>query len=196
VVIPGAPRAACLPCICFFGGDPSTQAVHAIRTSEISLERNPDRILRICFETNGRWDPRLLARAARLSLRSGGCIKFDLKAWTPEVHRALTGFGPELTRENFERLMPSYRARPDPPLLIACTLLVPGYVDEQEVGSIARWLASLDASIPYNLLVFHPQCRMEDLPVTSRKQTTACLEAAKEAGLERVHVGNLHLLRE
>jgi pyruvate formate lyase activating enzyme len=183
-------------CICFFGGDPSSQAVHAIRASEISLEKTRDRILRICFETNGRWDPVLLSRAARLSLRSGGCIKFDLKAWTPEVHYALTGFGPDLTRENFASLMPLYRDRPEPPFLIACTLLVPGYVDEQEVGSIARWLASLDASIPYNLLVFHPQFLMEDLPRTSRKQTNACLEAAKDAGLDRVHVGNRHLLMD
>ena len=182
-------------CICFFGGDPSTQAVHAIRTSEVSLEQSKGRILRICFETNGRWDPLLLARAAGLSLRSGGCIKFDLKAWTPEVHHALTGFGPHLTRKNFESLIPSYRARPEPPFLIACTLLVPGYVDEEEVGSIADWLASLDPSIPYNLLVFHPQFLMEDLPVTSRNQTKACLQAANDAGLERVHVGNLHLLR-
>jgi pyruvate formate lyase activating enzyme len=182
-------------CICYFGGDPSSQAVHAIRASEISLEQSQGRILRICIETNGRWDPRLLSRAARLSFQSGGCIKFDLKAWTPEVHYALTGFGPDLTRKNFASLMPMYRNRPEPPFLIGCTLLVPGYVDEQEVGSIARWLASLDATIPYNLLVFHPQFLTEDLPVTSRRQTTACLEAAKDAGLERVHVGNLHLLR-
>lgn len=181
-------------CVCFFGGDPSTQAAHAIRSSRLILEQSRGRIRRICFETNGRWDPLLLTRAARLSLRSGGCIKFDLKAWTPEVHYALTGFEPELTRENFERLIPSYRARPEPPFLIACTLLVPGYVDEQEVGSIARWLASLEPSIPYSLLVFHPQFQMEDLPVTSRRQATACLEAARDAGLERVRIGNLHLL--
>lgn len=182
-------------CICFFGGDPSTQAVHAIRTSEICLKQAQGRILRICFETNGRWDSRLLARAAGLSLRSGGCIKFDLKAWTPEVHKALTGFGPELTRNNFESLVPFHRARPEPPFLIACTLLVPGYVEEQEVGSIGRWLASLDPSIPYSLLVFHPQFLMEDLPITSRSQTNACLQVAKDAGLEHVRVGNLHLLR-
>lgn len=182
-------------CICFFGGDPSSQAVHAIRTSEIALEQARARILRICFETNGRWDPDLLQRAARLSLRSGGCIKFDLKAWTHEVHYALTGFGPELTRTNFESLMPLYRDRSEPPFLIACTLLVPGYVEEEEVGAISRWLASLDASIPYNLLVFHPQFLMEDLPVTSRSQAFASLQAARQAGLERVHIGNLHLLR-
>jgi pyruvate formate lyase activating enzyme len=182
-------------CVCFFGGDPSTQAVHAIRSSRIMLEKCRGRVLRICFETNGRWEPLLLAQAADLSLRSGGCIKFDLKAWTPEVHYALTGFAPELTRENFEGLVKAYRTRPEPPFLIACTLLVPGYVDEQEVAFIARWLASLDPSIPYSLLAFHPQFMMDDLPVTSRRQAYACMHAAKDAGLERVRIGNHHLLR-
>ncbi len=183
-------------CVCFFGGDPSTQAVHALRSIRIMLEQSQGRVLRVCFETNGRWDPVLLRKAADLSLRSGGCIKFDLKAWSPEVHYALTGFGPELTRKNFEDLIPSYRARPEPPFLIACTLLVPGYVDEQEVGSIARWLAALDPSIPYSLLAFHPQFMMDDLPMTSRRQAKACLDAATDAGLQRVRVGNLHLLQD
>lgn len=183
-------------CICFFGGDPSTQAPHAIRTSRMALKQAQGRILRICFETNGRWNPVLLDQAARLSMESGGCIKFDIKAWTREVHLALTGFDPDLARENFERLVPLYKARSEPPLLLASTLMVPGYVDEQEVSLIAGWLASLDPSIPYSLLVFHPQFFMEDLPVTSRRQATACLEAAKGAGLERVHVGNLHLLKD
>jgi pyruvate formate lyase activating enzyme len=183
-------------CICFFGGDPSTQAAHAIRTAQIALRRASGRILRICFETNGRWNPVLLDRAARLGFESGGCIKFDLKAWSPEVHMALTGFGPEQTRENFERLVPLFRARKEPPFLVAATLLVPGYVTEHEVGPIARWLASLDRGIPYSLLVFHPHFLLEDLPVTPRRQVEACLKAAREAGLERLHVGNLHLLKD
>jgi pyruvate-formate lyase-activating enzyme len=54
---------------------------------------------------------------------------------------------------------------------------------------------SPEPSIPYNLLVFHPQFLMEDLPVTSRRQATACLEAARDEGLERVRVGNLQLFK-
>jgi len=181
-------------CICFFGGDPGTQAAHAIRASRLALEQSRGRVLRVCFETNGRWNPMLLDRAAAVSFGSGGCIKFDIKAWTREVHYALTGFDPEDTKACFERLVPLHRARPWPPFLVACTLLVPGYVTAEEVGPIARWLAGLDPSIPYSLLVFHPHFLMDDLPVTPRSQVAACLEAARQAGLERVHVGNLHLL--
>ncbi len=183
-------------CICFFGGDPCTQAAHAIQVAQIALAKAGQRILRVCFETNGRWNPILLEKAGRLSLASGGCIKFDIKAWTKEVHYALTGFDPELTRERFEQLVPLYKARAWPPFLVACTLLVPGYVNEDEVAAIAQWLATLDRSLPYSLLVFHPQFLMKDLPVTPRTQVDACLKAARKSGLKRIHVGNLHLLRE
>jgi len=50
-------------CICYFGGDPSPQLPFAIRASEIALERNLDRILRICWETNGSMHPGLMRRA-------------------------------------------------------------------------------------------------------------------------------------
>ena len=40
----------------------------------------------------------------------------------------------DVTRENFERLVPLHRKRSEPPFLVACTLLVPGYVTEKEVA--------------------------------------------------------------
>ncbi|RLI07190.1 radical SAM protein, partial [Candidatus Bathyarchaeota archaeon] len=72
-------------------------------------------------------------------------------------------------------------------------LLVPGYVDAAEVEAIARFIADLDPSIPYSLLVFHPAHLMRDLPVTPLKQAVECYRAARRH-LERVHVGNLSLL--
>jgi pyruvate formate lyase activating enzyme len=84
--------------------------------------------------------------------------------------------------------------RPEPPFLIASTLMVPGYIDDQEVGHIASFISSLNPDIPYSLLAFHPSYHMKDLPPTSRKQAMECLDAARNAGLKRVKVGNLHLL--
>jgi pyruvate formate lyase activating enzyme len=79
-------------------------------------------------------------------------------------------------------------------LLVASTLLVPGYVDEEEVRAIARFIASLDPTTPYSLLAFHPAFAMADLPPTSRRHALACKAAAEEAGLSRVRVGNEHVL--
>ena len=183
-------------CICYFGGDPSPQLPHALRASRLALERNQGRILRICWETNGTMHPSLLRQAAELSLRSGGCIKFDLKAWSEGLHIALCGVTNRRTLENFELLAGYTKERPSPPFLIASTLLIPGYIDREEVAKIASFIASLNPEIPYSLLAFHPQFVMGDLPTTSRRLAYECLETAKEAGLKKVRIGNIHLLRD
>ena len=181
-------------CICYFGGDPSVQAAHALATSRIALSQAGDRILRICWETNGSVSRPLLDQMARLSLRSGGCIKFDLKAYDDKLHIALCGVSNRHTLESFAHLARLIPQRPEPPFLMASTLLVPGYVDTEEISRIAQFIASLDPNIPYALLAFYPQFEMTDLPATSRGHAEQCLAAAREAGLTRLRVGNLHLL--
>lgn len=181
-------------CICYFGGDPTPQMSFALRASRKAMEKKRGKILRICWETNGSMRRSLLHKAVELSLNSGGCLKFDLKAWNETLHRALTGVSNCQTLENFSYAATFIKERPDPPLLIASTLLVPGYVDVEEVAHIARFIAWLDPTIPYALLAFYPNFYMYDLPSTSRQQAMECLAAAKEAGLERVRLGNLHLL--
>ncbi len=181
-------------CICYFGGDPSPQLAHALAASRMALEKNRDRVLRICWETNGSTSPPLVRQMAALSLRSGGCVKFDLKAWDDRLNLALCGVSNKRTLENFARLAGVISERPEPPFLVASTPLVPGYVDVQEVSRIAHFIADLDTNIPYALLAFYPQFEMTDLPATSRCHAEECLAAARDAGLTRVRIGNLHLL--
>ena len=66
--------------------------------------------------------------------------------------------------------------------------------DEQEIGAIADFIADLDVDIPYSLLAFHPQFYMSDLPVTSKDHAERCYQAARDAGLKNVRIGNTHLL--
>ncbi len=181
-------------CICYFGGDPGPQVLHAIKASEMALQDNPKRILRICWETNGAVNPYWLEQMAQLSLESGGCIKFDLKSWDERLNIALCGVTNQRTLKNFASLAPLARRRPDPPFLIASTLLVPGYVGADEVKKIAEFIASLDRAIPYALLAFHPHFLMSDLPPTSRDHAFEALKAAQQAGLQNVRIGNIHLL--
>jgi len=181
-------------CICYFGGDPSVQMPHALKTSETALRRAEGRIFRVCWETNGYWRREFGLKAAELSLISGGTVKFDLKTWDENLNRALCGVSNKPTLESFrmigERL---FKERPDLPLLTASTLLVPGYVDVEEIRGIAEFIAETDPRIPYTLLAFHPQYVMADLPTTSRNLAHRCRDAAKEH-LERVRIGNIHLL--
>jgi pyruvate formate lyase activating enzyme len=177
-------------CVCFFGGDPAPQMPHALATSHLLAERG----VTICWETNGSMHPRLLDRAVDLSLESGGCVKFDLKAFDEGLHLALTGASNRRTLENFRRAASRTAERRRPPLVVACTLLVPGYVDAEEVGRISRFIAEIDSTIPYVLLGFHPHFFVPDLPRTSRRHARDAEEAARSAGLTRVRIGNRHLL--
>ena len=181
-------------CICYFGGDPSPQMPFSLKASRQTLKKAGDRILRICWETNGSVNSDLLDQMLDIAIDSGGCVKFDLKAWDPTLHMALTGVANKRTLNNFARAAEKIDRRPVPPLVVANTLLVPGYIDDQEVAAIAGFIADLNPDIPYSLLAFHPQFFMSDMPVTSKKLANQCLLAARDSGLNNVRLGNVHLL--
>ncbi|MCX7682954.1 MAG: radical SAM protein [Anaerolineae bacterium] len=178
-------------CVCYFGGDPAGQMAHALAASRLLAARG----VVVCWETNGTAHPRLMERALDLSLSTGGCVKYDLKAWDETLHRVLTGVSNAQTLENFARAAARFEERPSPPPLVASTLLVPGYVDADEVDRIARFIAGLNPDIPYVLLGFAPQFIFPDLPTTSLRHAEEAEARARAAGLRHVWIGNRHLLR-
>ncbi|MEM5829532.1 MAG: radical SAM protein [Candidatus Aenigmatarchaeota archaeon] len=181
-------------CICYFGGDPGPQLLHAIETSRLVLEKAKKKIVRVCLETNGNQNPKLLKKFAKFALESGGTIKFDLKAFDERLSVALSGISNKLVLKNFKMLTKFHKKRKEVPFLHASTLLIPGYVEVEEVRKIAQFISKLDPTIPYSLLAFYPTFLMADLPFTSYKTGERCYQIAKEVGLERVRIGNLHLL--
>ena len=182
-------------CICWFGGSPEPQLAWAIRASRQAIEdRKEKKILRICWEWNGAGNPKLVSEAVKLSLMSGGNAKFDLKYITPSLGYLFSGVSIKQSFENFKRCYTRYYHQRAEPVLAATTLLIPGYVNSDEVKKIAEFIADLDTTIPYSLLVFFPALFLSDLPVTSKKQVEECYQVAKDAGLTRVHIGNKHLM--
>lgn len=181
-------------CVCFFGGDPAPQVLHALYFTNMLLANAEGRVMRVCWETNGHFSERVLDKVIETSLKTGGIIKFDLKAWTPNLYKALTGVEVGSVYENAKRVASAAANRPENPLFTASTLLVPGYVDEEEVRMIARFLATLSTDIPYSLLAFHPNHRMRDLPPTSKRHAEEAARAAREEGLVNVRIGNPWLL--
>ena len=135
-----------------------------------------------------------MIQAAKLSYQSFGIVKFDLKAFDERIHIALTGISNKQILKNFKVVYEIGKDRREVPLLIASTLLVPGYVEEDEVRKIARFIASIDPEIPYSLLAFYPHFFMDDMPTTKRETAELSLQAAKEEGLKNVHIGNIYLL--
>ena len=74
-------------CMCFFGGDPAPQLLHALDVARLIVESK--RSVRICLETNGLENSALLKRFASYVIESGGTIKIDLKIFSPELSLSL-----------------------------------------------------------------------------------------------------------
>jgi pyruvate formate lyase activating enzyme len=148
----------------------------------------------VCWETAGAQHPKLIDQAVHLSLETRGTVKFDLKAFDERLHLALTGGSNRRTLETFARAAALFAQHAEPPLLVASTLLVPGYVTPDEVGRIACFIADLHPDIPYALLGFAPNFYVPDLPCTSAHHAVQALAAARAAGLTNVRIGNRHLL--
>lgn len=176
-------------CASFFGGDPSSQMAHAIDTARRLARRG----VRICWETNGMMHPSLLDPALEISLETGGCMKFDLKAFDESVHRGLTGVSNERTMENFVHAAQRIQLRPRLPLVIASTPLVPGYIGVEQVTKIAGFIAAIDANIPYALISFSPSFQMIDLPASTLVQAQEAESVARQAGLKNVRIRNRHI---
>ncbi|HUT80119.1 MAG TPA: radical SAM protein [Candidatus Bathyarchaeia archaeon] len=184
-------------CICFFGGDPSSQIRHSIAVGKLVLEKAKEekRILRVCWETNGSARPSLMKEATEIALKSGGSIKIDFKAYDDRLVKALCGSSNKFTIYNIRKIGSLIQERSETPLLIVSTLLVPGYIEKDQIKLIAKFLVKINPSIPFSLLAFYPAFVLDDLPTTSRKQAEECFTIAKEVGLENVWIGNKHLLR-
>lgn len=181
------PRVAC---VCFFGGDPTPQVAHAI-----AFARKARGKVRICWETNGAMHPEVLRVMYELSCESGGIVKVDLKAFDERIHLALTGVTNQRTLENFSWLMGESKKR-GRITLVASTLLVPGYVTEDEVERIATFIARTNPEVPYSLLGFAPNFFFDNLPTTSVRHAEEALERCKRVGLRNVSIGNRFLLSQ
>ncbi len=175
-------------CICFFGGDPSVQAIHSISVGE----RIKDKVC-ICWETNGIVNRKILKIWIDIAIESGGIIKFDFKAYNEEIYKALTGFTNKPLLRNLKIFKAAEYER-DYPLLVCSTLLVPEYVTPDEVKLIAEYLAEIDENIPLVLLAYCPHYLMRDIGFTKKEIALQSYKLAKEY-LKEVYLGNVWLLR-
>ncbi len=188
-------------CICFFGGDPTPHTLYTLKFSRgvIEYASRTKAVKRLCWETNGLENPRLFQKIVEYAFKSGGIVKIDWKAYTPEIYSLLTGINGykalKRIKENVKYALSIDYGERGYPLLTVSTLVVPHYIGYEEVYGIASYIAEYDDETPYVLLAFAPHHLMNDIPTTSRAQMMSCLEAAIEAGLKNIHIGNYWLLR-
>jgi len=111
--------------------------------------------------------------------------KVDLKGFRDRAYRDLGG--------TLERVLWTIRALHEKGFwLEVVTLVVPGLNDSrEELGDIARFLASVSPDIPWHVTAFHPDYRMDDRPATSVQALLRAAEIGAAAGLRFVYAGNL-----
>jgi pyruvate formate lyase activating enzyme len=185
-----------ITCLCYFGGTPEAQLPFSINLAEKILEKIKDdkKMMRICWECNGSGNIDWMEKAMKIAIDSGGNIKFDLKTFNEKLNLALCGVSNKRTLENFKFLAENYfGTRKNLPEMSACTLMVPGYTNHEEVEQITKFISSINKEIPYSLLIFHGDYQMRDLGITPRKQALKCLDVAQKY-LKRVNLGNRFLL--
>lgn len=72
------------------------------------------------------------------------------------------------------------------------TLLIPGLNDsDEELKDIAEFIAHLGKETPWHISRFHPQFKMNDVPVTPLTSLHRAVEIGKLEGLKYVYSGNV-----
>ena len=72
------------------------------------------------------------------------------------------------------------------------TLLIQGKNDsDDEIRSIAKFIAEVDPSIPWHLSAFHPMYKMLDVPRTPESTLLRAYKIGQEEGLKYLYIGNI-----
>ena len=167
--------------VSFTGGDLACQPeFYAEAAREIKALK---RSLWVLFETNGYG-----LTSTNLDLfRAAGIDSFwlDIKAHDEGAHRRLTGSSNErilgLPAEIVERGF----------VLEVSTVYIPGWVEEDQIGCIAGSLARVDSGTPYAIIAFIPEHELKGVRPPDFREMVGAFEAARDAGLENVRLGNL-----
>ncbi len=110
----------------------------------------------------------------------------DLKSFSDEHYRKICGASLQPVLDNI-RLMRSLGV-----WLEVTTLVIAGYNDgDDELRSIAEFIASVSLDIPWHVSRFYPAYKMADLSPTPVKTLINARSIGQEAGLHYVYVGNI-----
>ena len=119
-------------------------------------------------------------------------VKIDLKAFTEKFYRDTCSGQLKAVLRTLETLAASGK------WFEIVYLVVPTLNDSiRDVSAMSRWIAKeLGPEVPIHFSVFHPCFRLKNLPRTPIATVRACADAASQAGLKYVYVGNARDKRE
>ena len=139
--------------------------------------------IHVLFETNGYGlTPGNLRR-----MRDSGVDSFwlDIKAFDPRVHKRLCGTGNERILElPAEMISMGFQ-------LEVLSLFIPGWVEEDQLVSIALLLAGIDPQIPFTLLAFFPEYQLMDTRPPTVREMIGTYQSIMDAGIINMRIGNV-----
>ncbi len=169
--------------VAFTGGDLACQPGFYAKTTELIKGLN-ERVW-VLFETNGYG---LTPHNLDLFQQAGiDTFWLDIKAFDEETHRKLTG----VSNSRILKLPAEIKERGF--VLEVLSLYIPGWVETDQIAKIATELAVVDTEIPFTILAFFPEYKMMDVPSPNMWQMIGAYNAAKDAGLRKIKLGNVHL---
>ncbi len=134
------------------------------------------------FVTNGY----MTAEALNLIKPYFDAANVDLKAFKDETYKKVCGARLEPVLESI-RLMKELNI-----WIEVTTLVVPGMNDgEEELASIARFIAGVSPEIPWHISRFHPDYKYTQSHATPLETLQKACSLGKREGLEYVYIGNV-----
>lgn len=113
----------------------------------------------------------------------------DLKAFTPEFYRQVTGAQLAVVQDTLR-----YLVRETSVWTEITTLLIPTKNDsDAELRAMSEWIVEeLGVDVPHHFSALHPDFKMRDLPRTPPETLARARRIAMEAGERYVYTGNVH----
>jgi len=157
----------------FTGGEPTCSLPWIESVVEYARDLIPE--LKVNFDTNGYLSKKSLDRILDFT----SSITFDLKAFNPELFKALTGANVEPVIRNLKYIL---RNLPDK-IWEVRVMVIPG-VHEDDVENMCKFFADFFPKIKLNFLAFRPNFIMEDYIGATNELMQHCLKMASDHGLE------------
>jgi Pyruvate-formate lyase-activating enzyme len=158
--------------IFFSGGEPTIHLPYIEKVVEEVRRMRPD--TKVNFDTNGYLTKESLERV----LSFATSITYDLKAYSDEVHLALTGASSMPVLRNAE-----YIGKHSKDKLWEYRILVIPKINEDEIRPLAELIADIDPSLPVRFLACRPNFVLENHPGASSTLMERCLDIARDSGL-------------
>lgn len=168
------------------GGDKSVVSTYnePLITTEWAIEifRNAKaRGLRCGYVSNGHASPEVI----ELLTPHIDAFKVDLKCYDEKIYRQMGG--------NLGAVLDTIRRLAAAGIWVEIvTLVVPGMNDdEDQLRSMAKFIASVSPDIPWHVTAFYPTYKMRDRSSTKVAQLLAAAKAGRKERLHYVYAGNI-----